>query len=221
VLAALALPAPGLGATGPARHRVDRRVFTGEGCSARTAVPPVTYDLGSSFAGLGESPIRPYCYPAPKNRKRIWSGPVVSRASLGVSYGSCDYSEGPCTPPLQLQDWAQCARNPRSYQPNPWIRIKTEQEREEASGIWDLRVRLPGAPWVPVFDLEAGRRFELFAGNTTVVVYANEPAMGRRAARALAGVIARYNPRSRRGVLEKALRYPGDGSACRTFRGAL
>jgi hypothetical protein len=181
----------------------------------------VAYDLGPSFAGLRESSIRPQCDPAPTDRRRIWSGPVVSRASVGVSYGTCNYSEGPCTPPLELQDWAECARNPRSYQPNPWIHLKTKQEREEAGGIWDLRVRLPGAPWIPVFDLEGGRRFELFAGNTTVVAYANEPAMGRRAAHALAALIARYYPRSRRGALEKALRDPGDGSACRTFRGAV
>src|SRR5205085_11406562 len=46
---------PAVRASHPHRFRVDGRRFSGEGCSARTVVPRIAYDLGTRFEGLARN----------------------------------------------------------------------------------------------------------------------------------------------------------------------
>jgi len=69
-------------------------------------------------------------------------------------------------------------------------------------------------------ELEGGNRIELFAGRTTVVVFATDYGRTKRAANVLARAIAeREDPRSSARRLRADANQPGDGAACRTFHG--
>jgi hypothetical protein len=89
-------------------------------------------------------------------------------------YGSCDASAGGCVPPLSVQVWAACERNPLSYD-----LLQGEQEAP---------VELRG---VPAYFYEGGRRLELSTGASTVVIFA----AGRDAALAVAAALEGVNNR--------------------------
>jgi hypothetical protein len=117
--------------------------------------------------------------------------------------------------PLDIQSAPECVRNPRAYEPNKPVRHRDEELAPEKE-----RAVLTPAPWIPAAQFEAGTRIELYVASTTVVVFATEAALARKAANALAHLAARYYPRSAKGVLTSYLRTPGDGSSCRLRRGA-
>ena len=85
-------------------------------------------------------------------------------------YGTCDASEGGCAPPLSIQVWAACERNPMSYGP--------EIERE---GPLEIR-------GVPAYFFEDGHRLELSTGTSTVVIFASSRESSLSAVNALEGV---------------------------------
>jgi hypothetical protein len=199
----------------PRRFRVDGRRFSGEGCSARTVVPRIGYDLGARFEGLARNPRDYFCSPAPE-RQNTESGPLVSYAYVTIIYGTCDFSEGPCSPPLEIQDVPECARNPRSYRHNPGFPPIPGEDH------FGDPLRLPAAPWIPALAFPGGTWVEVLAGRTNVVVYSFDYARAKRAANVLARFIAkREDPPSSARRLRADANQPGDGSACRTFRGAL
>jgi hypothetical protein len=183
------------------------------------AIPSVIYDLGARFEGLAVSYRAYRCIPAPRGPGNTVSGPLVAHAFVLTIYGDCDASEGSCAPALEIQDDAECAQNPNSYKPSPGF---TGEPGEGTFGRKE-RTGLSAAPWIPVLRLEADRRIELFAGRTTVVVGspAGDAGLARRAANALARAIAKDHPRSTAARLRADANQPGDGSACRTFRGRV
>jgi hypothetical protein len=135
---------------------------------------------------------------------------------VSTVYGTCDASEGGCRPPLDIQNAAECARNPNSYKPNPGVPPEPEEPL-----FFGEHVRMRSAPWIPDLLFEERTRIELFAGDTTVVVFATDARLARRAGEALAKAIARYAPRSAAARLRADANEPGDGSACRSFRGRV
>jgi hypothetical protein len=199
------------------RLRIDPRRFAGRGCSARTAVPRIAYDLGARFEALPAEHPEYICIPAPRRPREVQSGPLVAWGYVSVVYGTCDASQGSCAPPLEIQDAPQCARNPNSYNHNPGFPPEPEAENVYPS----QRVRLSPAPWIPALALEQGQRIEVFAGRTTVVVFATDARLAKRAGDALARAIAREDPRSSARRLRAEARQPGDGAACHSFRGRL
>jgi hypothetical protein len=89
---------------------------------------------------------------------------------LDFIYGTCDASEGGCAPPLSIQVWAACERNPMSYGP--------EIQR---GGPLEIR-------GVPAYFFEDGHRLELSTGTATVVIFASSRESSLSAANALEGV---------------------------------
>jgi hypothetical protein len=67
--------------------------------------------------------------------------PPVRENYVDFIYGTCDTSAGGCAPPLSVQVWAACERNPMAYRP------------DEAEGSFDVR-------GVPAYFFEGGRRLE-------------------------------------------------------------
>jgi len=88
------------------------------------------------------------------------------RDTISYIYGDCELpegGEGGCAPPLQVQVWRACARTYRDYAPGN-------------------RPALSRRRGVPVAD--AGRQIEVYA-DSTVVIFADEPSLARRAVSAL------------------------------------
>jgi hypothetical protein len=83
-------------------------------------------------------------------------------------YGSCDASDGGCAPPLSVQVWAACERNPLAYGPDAGEPVTVRS--------------------VPAFFHEGGRRLELSTGASTVVIFASGREAALAAAQALQGV---------------------------------
>jgi hypothetical protein len=86
-------------------------------------------------------------------------------------YGDClpPEGEGGCAPPVSIQIWNACSRNPSSYL------------QSMASPVGD-KTAIRG---VPAAFFEGGNRLEIQTGRSTVVIFANSPAP---VARALRGV---------------------------------
>lgn len=101
---------------------------------------------------------------------RSADAPPVRANYVDFVYGTCDSSEGGCAPPLSVQVWAACERNPMVYSP---------EAGEEAP----IEVR-----GVPAYFYEGGRRLELSTGTSTVVIFAADRGSALAAARALRGV---------------------------------
>lgn len=117
------------------------------------------YSLGESWAGLPLTGVY-------RIDDQPYRGERVRRDDVTFVYGSCAPRPGEgCLPPLQVQSWTSCERNPRLY--------AIRAERAE---------RIAGRP---ARFYEAGRRLELSAGATTVVIYAIDPRLLRRAAASL------------------------------------
>jgi hypothetical protein len=98
--------------------------------------------------------------------------PPVRANYVDFIYGTCEAPEGEggCAPPLSVQVWAACERNPMAYGP--------EIARE---GPVDVR-------GVPAYFFEEGRRLELSTGTSTVVIFAPSRDEALTAANALEGV---------------------------------
>lgn len=215
----------GAAATPPAnaarRVPVPARAFVGEGCTARTAVPRVAYDLGRGFDGFVAGRPEYVCNAAPPRPREVANGPTISWGFVSREYGTCDTADGDCWPPLDIQSAPECALNPRSYEANPGFH-ESPEERELTGGLVPRRrLILRAAPWLPAQSFEAGRRIELYAGGTTVVVVATSARLARAAAHSLARYIGRLFPASTRASLQRDAKEPGDGRACHRFRGQL
>jgi hypothetical protein len=96
--------------------------------------------------------------------------PPVRSNYVDFIYGTCDASEQGCAPPLSVQVWAACERNPMVY-------------GAEAGREGPLEVR-----GVPGYFFENGRRLELSTGTSTVVIFAADRDSALSAASALEGV---------------------------------
>jgi hypothetical protein len=98
--------------------------------------------------------------------------PPVRANYVDFLYGTCEppAREGGCAPPLSVQVWAACERNPMASGP--------ELERE---GPLEIR-------GVPGYFFEGGRRLELSTGTATVVIFATGRDSALSAANALEGI---------------------------------
>jgi hypothetical protein len=97
-------------------------------------------------------------------------------------YGSCDTSEGGCGPPLDIQSWPECDRNYSSYGVIESPRALSPRKSFFLSGSYKI----------PTAALEYGlsTRLEMYTGQTTVVIYSDGSTLAKRAAHALARLIA-------------------------------
>jgi len=178
-------------------------------CPAGAPFPPHYFDLGRSFAGLKMTSKREVCSPAPPAGANVVSGPSEAVGYVSVVYGSCKIvSSDGCAPPLNVQSWPECARDPNSYKPSGALGAsEAELNPSEA-------VTIPTAPWIPARAFEGGTRLEIYSGDTTMVVFSGDRRLANEAASSLAGAIARHTGSNRAPQLRSAARQPGDGSTC-------
>lgn len=180
--------------------------FASAACLKGAAVPVGFYDLGPSFRGLHASREIPECLP-PRRRGAV-DGPRKPTGYVYLTYGHCNFRSGPCRDPLEIQTWAECARNPNSYR----------SERANTPQVAGLNpheaITIPSAPELPAAEFEGATRIELYGGGTTEVIFASNITVGRRAASALAqAMLAHAAPASRRRLRVEA-NEPGDASSC-------
>lgn len=126
------------------------------------------YFLGTSFEGLTLTHV---------DRVSGASAPQEPIRPNFVSflYGDCEPTgeERSCAPPLEVQVWPACLRNPSVYELYPGLPLPREE----------LMIRgVPAAFYSP-----GGDRLELSIGNVTVVIYGSRE-RARRAADALRGI---------------------------------
>jgi hypothetical protein len=95
--------------------------------------------------------------------------PPVRPNYVDFIYGTCEASDQGCAPPLSVQVWAACERNPMT---SP----EAQQERP---------IEFRG---VPAYFYEGGRRLELSTGTSTVVIFARGRSDALAAAAALRGI---------------------------------
>jgi hypothetical protein len=99
-----------------------------------------------------------------------YPGEAIRRDDVTFVYGSCEPNgHAGCLPPLQVQNWNACERHAGVY---PW----PPDEKLTIAGM-------------SAAFYEDGRRLELAAGTTTIVLYAAEPTLLRPAA----GVLRKLN----------------------------
>lgn len=143
------------------------------------AAPIDRVDLGSSFEGLAADRSRRCEQPSaaelalPPNAKPPTSGVNMQLAV----YGSCaPTADSGCAPPLQVQVWRACERNVSLYTRYPGPNGPISFTRTTIRGV-------PAA----IFD--DGYRIELYAGDDTIVIFADTAARARAAAEALRGTV--------------------------------
>jgi hypothetical protein len=136
-----------------------------------------TAGAGAAFHGLSAGPRIRQCVP-PKSAS---DGPPLRTNVVQVSYGDCHAGdEQACSPPLTVQSWPACERNLSLYE------RYSGPPGEDPVPHTPLTVR--GAPAASFDD---GRRIEVYTGDATVVIFADEnPQLGLAAANALVGVHA-------------------------------
>lgn len=179
-----------------------------EVCPPGAPIPVRSYDLGDAFAGLELTSHEKLCLTPPTDVP-VTSGPTEAVGYASVVYGSCTPTRSAgCYPPLNVQSWPECARNPNSYgsggaRPGPEITLMSD-------ALW-----VPTAPWIPALTFEDGRRLEIYSGDTTIVVFSANPRLAGAAASALAKKVANQAPSSSAANLRAEAHQPGDASTCR------
>ena len=133
----------------------------GETPEAESAAPrsfdrfPVYY-LGESFEGLA-----------------LTETPPAGERLASFVYGSCEPTgDTGCAPPLEVQTWPACKRNPSSYELAPGMPMPRREDTIRG---------------VPAAFYEDGLRLELSTGEVTVVIFGEHDQIVR-AAQALRGV---------------------------------
>jgi hypothetical protein len=136
-----------------------------------------TAGAGPAFHGLSAGPQIRQCAPP----KAASGGPPLRVNVVQVSYGDCHAAdEQACSPPLTVQSWPACERNLSLYQ------RYAGPPGEDPLPHTALTVR--GAP---AASFDNGGRIEVYTGDATVVIFANEdPQLALAAANALVGVHA-------------------------------
>jgi len=186
--------------------------FSRTDCKSGTVIPHEAFELGPRFRGLPRTSESVICTKG-LPRAEVSSGTWRPVGYLSVIYGDCNAGEGGCRPPLDVQNWPECARNPRSYEPNPGFRSEPEAEALNPHEP----VTLSGTPWIPAQSFEGRTRIEIYAGQTTTVVFATTPKLAREAAETLGKEIALSSPVTDAGRLRALSNQPGNGTKCRTI----
>jgi hypothetical protein len=165
------MPAAGAGASTPRAAADPEQVPTDLlPCPSPGDQPPFgVFSLGSSFEGLALEFLGHRCDAV------AYPGELVRANFVTHIYGDCTApdveDDASCTPPLEVQSWPACERNPSVYIEGPGL------------GLVEFdNTTVRGAP-AAVFD--HGHRIEVFTGTTNVVIFGRDPAQVRRAADAL------------------------------------
>jgi hypothetical protein len=117
------------------------------------------YSVGPQFEGIPLVGIT-------RRKDEVLLGESVAANFVNFIYGDCQAeADAGCVPPLQIQTWAACERNPSVY-PDYLPRTRTQ---------------LRG---VPALVFEDGQRLELSTGPVTVIIFGRAE-QARRAADAL------------------------------------
>lgn len=136
------------------------------------------YFLGARFEGLERTARTRRC-DRPRRDEPIRANYV------DYVYGSCDPAQHGCQPPLQVQSWPACERNPSSYD-GPLI-------GPDRSARFHIR-------GVPAHFYDDGTRLELSTGKATIVLFGDRRGQLKRAAEALRSIPGqrfRIGPRKR------------------------
>lgn len=180
-------------------------------CPAGAPIPTRYYDLRRTFAGFKLTSQRDLCIPGAPAGATVASGPSEAIGYVSLVYGSCTpTSSDGCVPPLNVQSWPECARDPNSFRPSDRRAAKLEATLNPSKPI-----RIPTAPWMPAREFEGGRRLEIYSGETTIVVFAANTHLADAAGAALARAAADQAPSDSAARLRSAARQPGDASTCR------
>jgi hypothetical protein len=135
--------------------------------------------LGNVLAGLPLTSATELCDP-------IAPGEPASIPYTSVIYGDCvATSEEGCGPPLEVQSWPECHRNLSRY-------TMTEADGSQGSYPHVMRT-LTGAPQIPIAIFDDGTRTEVYTGATSIVVFAEDPALMQQALNAVSAVEAPIN----------------------------
>lgn len=125
------------------------------------------FSSGAAVEGLPLTAVSRRCdRPAPGQR---WPANYVA-----YTYGSCEIPEGEggCMAPLEIQSWPACQRSLADYsfggRPLPHRSLAKHDAAE-----------------VVEFDFRLERRIEVYSKEATVVIFADEPALARRAVASL------------------------------------
>ena len=120
------------------------------GDEAKGFKPFALYDLGPSFAGL---PLRARVY---GGKGKPYPGEPIGAHDVLFVYGTCELPpiDGGCAPPLQVQVWPACRRNPAVIDLAP-----------------DESVTVRG---LPAHFYEDHTRLEFTTGRSTVVLFDSE-----------------------------------------------
>jgi hypothetical protein len=109
------------------------------------------------------------------------AGPAPARYSSRI-YGDCTATgDSDCAPPLEIQNWPECARDYASY---------GRPARHALTLASSRRITGQAVPAVVVSPTQ----IELYEARTTVVVFTDHASLARRAARALARRIVHRTP---------------------------
>jgi hypothetical protein len=93
---------------------------------------------------------------------------------VAYTYGHCEIAEGAtgCAPPLQIHTWPACQRSLAEYsfegKPLPYKELPKRGEAE-----------------VVEIDFFLDNRIEIYTKSSTIVIFASEPALARKAVRLL------------------------------------
>lgn len=186
---------------------IGPKAFAAAGCERGAAITSGFFQLGPTFRGLSASHYAVECMPA---RSRIAvDGPLRPVGYVYLTYGSCNYRLEPCHDPLEIQTWAECARDPNSYTP----------ERGPSRGQQPVLnpeelVKIGTIPELPATSFNDGTRIELYGGGSTVVVFAPDATLAKQAARALARAVFVHASPTTAARLDAEAAAPGNASTC-------
>jgi hypothetical protein len=96
-------------------------------------------------------------------------GEVARMNDVSYFYGSCDIPAGAdtCAPPLQIQSWPACERNLAMY--------------EKSDGVAYPYTYVGDARGAPAYSFNGGTRIEVYSSDTTIVIFATDPALATTA----------------------------------------
>jgi len=150
-------------------------------CRERAPIWMHRHTLGMSFSGHMRLSVSLMCDRQPKAVRVTGDHPPNNTPFWSVLYGDCpENAQTECAYPLEIQSWPECARNLASHEPS------ADQMAAPVATWYQIR----GYPRLPAVEIESGW-VEVYAGTTTVVVFAESNGLARRAARAVAPVAAR------------------------------
>ena len=181
--------------------------------ASRTMAEPTQYNLTPAFSFMPLTELTLGCNPDPSAVATAGTDDVPATVPyVSESFGTCQpdiaTAEGGCAPPLTIQFWPNCARNEHSYSvPDPTtgadeLMANTDLNLGQmtASMLPQIQQAIGGSSQlIPTSAIgvlasklsqmsaasyEGGTRVEVYAGSTTIVIFADNPVVADLAAAA-------------------------------------